>query len=448
MTDRFRITLAQSHAIPGDLGGNADRARAAWQAGRAAGSDLVALPALFLTGGPEGLHRPDVVADAMAMVERLAADCADGPALAIGVPHAVGDLLHDAYIICQGGRITARVFRHAPTRHEGLDAGPIPGPVAVGPVRIGTPIGTDAWSEDVAEAQAESGAEILLVPAAVPYRRGGHDVRLAHMVARVVETGLPLIHLNAVGGQGVDVYDGASFVLNQGGALAAQMPFCAAALAHIDLHRTDDGWRAAEGERAPLPQTPEADYRAMVAGLTDALHLSGRDTLLLPLSDEADSALVAAIAADAVGPANLRLVTLGADAQAIADRLGCRLDRIDLGDARRALQAALAPVGGDVRRLDAAALDTLADAWDAMRIGAGDNAADYNPIADLDRTHMLRACRWRNATHRPWMQAPAGEVIPPDLLSPQGHETPQKAALGPDPKLAPGVPGPRLTGPF
>ena len=129
----------------------------------------------------------------------------------------------------------------------------------MGPLRIGTPICEDAWFDDVAEALAESGAQILLVPNGSPYYRGKQDVRQTLMVARTVETGLPLVYLNLCGAQDDQVFDGATFVLNPHGRLAVQMPFLEEGLAHVDFEETPEGWRAVEGEKARLPGGWEAD---------------------------------------------------------------------------------------------------------------------------------------------------------------------------------------------
>jgi NAD+ synthase len=200
---------------------------------------------------------------------------------------------------------------------------------------------------------AEAGAEILLVPNGSPFRRGKYEVRMNHMVSRVVETGLPLVYLNMVGGQDDQVFDGGSFVLNPGGGLAVHLPVFEEAVAHVDFARGRGGWRAQTGERASYPDEPELDYRAMVLGLGDYAGKSGFSRVLLGLSGGVDSALVAAIAADALGPENVRCVMLPSeftspasceDAEAVARALGCRLDTLPIEPARAAVGATLAPL--------------------------------------------------------------------------------------------------------
>jgi NAD+ synthase len=457
MTARFRLTLAQLNPTVGALGDNAAKALRAWEEGRAAGTDLVALPEMFLTG----YQTQDLVmkrafeADAAQRLEALAATCADGPALAIGAPWREGGRLYNAYHVLQGGKVAARILKHHLPNDGVFDevrlyaSADIHGPYRLGPVRIGSPICEDSWYPDVAEAQAESGAELLLVPNGSPYHRGKFDLRLNLMVARVVETGLPLVYLNMVGGQDDQVFDGGSFVLNPGGKLAVKLPVFEESVAHVDFEETDEGWRAVEGVRAAHPDDWEQDYRVMVESLRDYLGKSGLSKVLLGLSGGVDSALVAAIAADAVGPANVRCVMLPSeytsahsleDAAEVARRLGCRLDTIPITGPRAAVTEALAPLFQGTApgvaeenvqsRLRGLLLMALSNKFGEMLLTTGnksevavgyatiygDMAGGYNPLKDLYKTRVFETCRWRNRTHRPWMLAPAGEVIPPRVI--------------------------------
>ncbi|WP_163848815.1 NAD+ synthase [Pseudooceanicola aestuarii] len=458
MADSFRITLAQLNPVVGDIAGNAAQARAAWEAGRDAGADLVALTEMFITGynTQDLVEKPVFHQTAIAALEQLARECADGPALAIGGPHVEGASLYNALYILKGGQVTHRALKHNLPNETVFDevrifdAGPLGGPYAVDGVRIGSPVCEDAWHPEVAETLEETGAEFLLVPNGSPYYRGKFETRLNHMVARVVETGLPLIYLNMVGGQDDQVFDGGSFALNPGGEIAMQMPVFETGLRHIDLVRGAEGWRITPQEITAHPDEWEQDYRAMVLSLRDYLGKTGFTKVLLGLSGGIDSAIVATIAADAIGPQNVRCVMLPSeytssasleDAEAVARALGCRYDYVPIAQGRQAITATLAPLFEGTEpdlteeniqsRLRGLLLMALSNKFGEMLLTTGnksevavgyatiygDMAGGYNPIKDLYKTRVFEQCRWRNANHRPWMMATAGEVIPARVIS-------------------------------
>lgn len=453
----FRLTIAQLNPTVGALAANADKARAAWRAGRDAGAALVALPEMFLTGYQiqDLALKPAFLRDVAVALAQLAADCAEGPALGIGAPLAEGAAVHNAWHVLEGGQVRATIRKHHLPNDSVFDerrvfrSGPISGPYRIGPLVIGTPICEDAWHEDVAEALAESGAQVLLVPNGSPYARGRFDTRMGHMVARVVETGLPLLYLNTVGGQDDQVFDGTSFVLNPGGRMTHLAPGFQEALIHVDLDETPEGWRARPGDLAPLPDDWERDYQAMVLGTRDYLTKSGFSKVVLGLSGGIDSALVAAIAADALGPSNVHALMLPsrftspaslADAAEIARRLGTRLDEVAITGPQEAVGAALAPLfaglAADVTeeniqsRLRGLLLMAVSNKTGAMLLTTGNKSemavgyatiygdmnGGFNPIKDLYKTRVFETCRWRNANHRDWMRGPAGEVIPPGVI--------------------------------
>lgn len=458
MSELFRITLAQLNPTVGDLKGNAAKAFDAWEAGRAAQADFVATPEMFIAGynAQDLVMKPAFQAAAMDQITALAQSCADGPALGIGGPLKEDGKLFNAYFILSGGKIKSRVLKHHLPNETVFDevrifdAGPLGGPYSVGNTRIGTPICEDAWYEDVAETLAETGAEFLLIPNGSPYYRDKLETRLNHMVSRVVETGLPLIYLNMVGGQDDQVFDGATFALNPGGELALQLPAFDEAIEHIDLERTQAGWRIKPGVKAPQPDAMEQDYRVMVLSLRDYMRKTGFQKVLLGLSGGIDSALVAAIAVDALGADNVRCVMLPSeytsaesleDAEAVAKALGCRYDYVPISAARSAVTETLAPLFEGTQpdlteeniqsRLRGLLLMALSNKFGEMLLTTGnksevavgyatiygDMAGGYNPIKDLYKMRVFATCQWRNENHRDWMMGPAHAVIPERVIT-------------------------------
>jgi NAD+ synthase len=459
MSDRFRITLAQLNPTVGDLAGNAAKARAAWEEGKAAGADLVALPEMFITGyqAQDLIVKPAFVAAANNAITQLAEDCADGPALCIGGPCVGEDLkLHNSYFTLQGGKIVAVVHKYFLPNFNVFDEvrlfsrDMMQGPVAVNGVRIGMPICEDAWYPDVVEALEESGAEFILVPNGSPYFRDKYETRLNHMISRLVESRLPVIYLNMVGGQDDQVFDGGSFVLTPPSEMVVQLPVFDEMVSHVDMYRSETGWRAAKGDFALHPDAMEQDYRVMVTGLHDYMAKTGFKKVLLGLSGGIDSAIVATIAVDALGAENVRCVMLPSeytsdasleDAKAVAENLGCRYDFLPIGKTRDAVTETLAPLFEGTEeglteeniqsRIRGLLLMALSNKFGEMLLTTGnksevavgyatiygDMAGGYNPIKDMYKTRVFEACRWRNANHRDWMKGPEGDVIPDRIIT-------------------------------
>ena len=470
MADRFRLTLAQFNPTVGDIDGNAARAFDAWEEGRKAGADMVGLPEMFLSGyqAQDLSIRPAFVADIARAVGELAARTADGPALGIGGPVIEDGTAYNAYFILKDGGIKSRVLKRDLPHIQVFDEyrlfgrGPVTGPVGLGDIRVGIPVCEDAWHKEVPEALAESGAEIFFVPNGSPYYRNKYDRRFNIMVARVIENDLPMVYLNTVGGQDDQIFDGGSFVLNRGGKLALQMPLFDEALAHVDFTREGGEWVAAAGDKAAMPDEWEQDYRVMVQGLRDYMKKTGFKKVLLGLSGGIDSAIVATIAADALGPDNVRCVMLPSeytsetsleDAAAVAAALGCRLDTIPIKAGREAITETLAPIFEGEEpglteeniqsRLRGLYLMALSNKFGEMLLTTGnksevavgyatiygDMAGGYNPIKDLYKMRVFESCRWRNAHHRDWMMGPKGAVIPERVIT-----KPPSAELRPDQK--------------
>ena len=458
MAKKFQITLAQLNPTVGDLEGNYKVAFEAWEQAQKMGSDLIAFTELFITGynTQDLIKKPSFFKAAQDQILQLAKACRKGPAIAIGGPAYIEDKLYNAYYILVDGNVSNVIMKHhLPNQNvfdekRIFDEGEISGPYQIGPIRIGSPICEDAWHSDVSETLSETGAQLLLVPNGSPYYNGKNDVRLNKMVARVVETNLPLIYLNMVGAQDDQVFDGGTFALNRGGSLAIKLPLFEEALEHIVLEETDIGWNIIKGELAKVPCDKELDYHAMVMGLRDYCKKSGFEKVVLGLSGGIDSALVAVIASDAIGSANVRSIMLPSpytsqtsliDATDLVENLGCKSDTLPINDSLTAIDKTLSSTfeGRKIdlteeniqSRLRGLLLMAVSNKFGEMLLTTGnksevsvgystiygDMAGGFNPIKDLYKTKVFEISKWRNKNHRPWMKGPPGSIIPDSIIT-------------------------------
>ncbi len=292
MTDKLDIALAQANPTVGDVAGNIAKAREIRARAAAMGADVVVFPELFVVGYPpeDLVLKPALQDDARAAVEALARESGQGPAVLIGAPWRHGDDLYNAVALLDGGRVETVRFKVDLPNYGVFDEkrvfrpGPMPGPMEVRGVRIGVPICEDVWTPDVVECLSETGAELLVVPNGSPFERDKFDRRVELSVARVVESGLPFVYLNQIGGQDELVFDGGSFVLNADRGLAVQMPDFQEALELTRWTRESGGWRCAPGTKASTEEGLSAIYQAMVLGLRDYVNKNRFPGVVLGLS--------------------------------------------------------------------------------------------------------------------------------------------------------------------
>jgi NAD+ synthase len=468
MSDALSIALAQINPVVGDVAGNAARIREARAKAARDGAQLVVFPELTVSGyPPEDLVLKAAFLDAVeAAVEALAADTADGgPALLIGAPWRIDGKPRNAVLLLDHGQIAATRLKHHLPNYGVFDearvfvAGPVPGPIQFRGVRLGVLICEDMWYADVAETLAECGAEILVVPNGSPFEVDKADVRLNRAVERITETGLPLLYVNQLGGQDELVFDGASFALDAKGKLLLRLPAWQAEVVTTTWVRGAHGWTT-EGAIAPEPGREESIYQAMMLGLRDYVRKNGFPGVVLGLSGGIDSALAAAVAADALGRDKVWCVMMPSpytsqesldDAAGCAGLLGCRLDTITIGPAMAAFDAMLAATftGRDAditeenlqSRSRGITLMALSNKFGPMVLSTGnksemstgyatlygDMCGGYAVLKDVYKTAVFAVCRWRNA-HRPHGGlGPDGAVMPERVIT-----KPPSAELKPD----------------
>lgn len=457
-SQRLRLALAQLNPTVGDLAGNAAKARAAHADAKTIGADVIVFPELFLNGYPPEdlvLRRAFQTATEEEL-RRLAQDCAEGPAILMGTIWSEPGKLYNAVALLDGGKVEAVRFKVDLPNYGVFDekrvfsAGPLPGPINVRGVRIGVPICEDIWDVEVVETLAESGAEILVSPNGSPFDWRKPDVRLNVAVARVTESGLPLVYINQVGGQDELVFDGASFVLNADRSLATQLPAWQESVVLTEWAKGEGGWRCVGGPLAKIEDGDAAAYSACVLGLRDYVWKNGFPGVVLGLSGGIDSALVAAISVDALGADKVHAIMLPSqftsdeslmDAAACAQALGIRYDKVSIEPAVAGLTWGLkdlfAGTNADITeenlqsRVRGTMLMAVSNKFGGMVVTTGNKSemsvgyatlygdmnGGFNPIKDLYKMEVYRLSRWRNEHVPAGGRGPKAVVIPERILT-------------------------------
>ena len=458
MPDSLRVALAQLNPKVGDVAGNLAKVRAARAEAARQGAELVLTSELVLSGYPpeDLVLKPAFQRRCHEAVEALRADTRDGgPALFVPTPWREADKLHNAIVCLDKGEVIGRRFKVDLLNYGVFDEkrvfspGPMPGPLVFKGVRLGVPICEDVWTADVVECISETGGEILLVPNGSPYEVGKTDIRVQLGVQRVVESGLPFVYLNQVGGQDELVFDGGSFVLGADRALKAKLASFREEVATVEFRRGANGWECRPAAIAPELDDLDSIYQAMMLGLRDYVNKAGFPSILIGLSGGVDSALTAAVAVDALGASRVHTVMMPSrytsassqeDAGACAQALGVRHDVVDIEPAVEAYARMLRPLFGNAApdvteeniqsRARAVTLMALSNKLGGMVVTTGnksemavgyatlygDMCGGFNVLKDVYKTTVFELCRWRNR-HRPEASlGPCGSVIPARII--------------------------------
>jgi len=457
--DRLAIALAQLNPTVGDVAGNTEKVRRARAQANKQSADLVIFPELFIAGYPpeDLVLKPAFQAACRSAVEALARETADGgPAMLVGAPWVNEKKVYNAYLLLEGGKITSARYKVELPNYGVFDekrvfaSGPLPGPIVFKGVRIGIPICEDIWHSDVVECISETGGEILLVPNGSPYHRDKTEVRLNIAVSRVVESGLPLVYLNMVGGQDELVFDGGSFALNADRSVAFQLPAFHETVVTTQWVRENGTWVCRGAAKALVEEDDEADYAACVLGLRDYVDKNGFKGVVFGLSGGIDSALCAAMAVDALGADRVRAVMLPykytsseslEDAAAVAKALGIQYDVVPISGPVEGFEGALKPLFAGTNRditeenlqsrTRGTILMAISNKFGLMVVTTGNKSemsagyatlygdmnGGFNPIKDLYKTQVFRLCVLRNRWRPQSALGPDGAVMPERVIT-------------------------------
>lgn len=483
---QLRLALAQVNATVGDLVGNAEMVRL-WTAKAAeAGAHLVAFPEMALTGYPvEDLAlRTSFVDASRTALSRLAADLdADG----LGdLPVVVGyldraaagavdtdpsrELPQNCAAVLHRGSVVARYAKHHLPTYGVFDEARVFAPghdlavVRVRDVDVALAICEDIWQEGGPVSMArEAGAELLLVLNGSPYERDKDDTRLELAARRAGQAGCALAYLNLVGGQDELVFDGDSIVVGADGSVLARGPQFAEDLLVLDLDLAESTFDPADVTEGvvftsvneepapayaarPAPEAPRLDpvgevYEALVLGLRDYVRKNGMSSVVLGLSGGIDSALVAAIACDALGATNVNAVSMPSeyssehskdDAADLATRTGLHYRVQPIKPMVEAFLANLALTGVAEENLQARCrgviLMGLSNQEGHLTLATGnkselatgystiygDSVGGFAPLKDVPKTLVWQLATWRNAEAERMGQTPP---IPPSSIT-------------------------------
>lgn len=431
----MKIALAQINCTASDLNNNQLIITNTCQQAKNAGATLIITPELALIGSPPQdwlLHKEFIQACQQTLLQL--AEQTHGITLIIGHPHSIDNKLFNAISVIQNGQLLATYCKNylsadlLSDKHRFFEAGQQPCTVECNGIRVGLATYSDHQHPHYLQKLRAAGAQILLAIDASPYSIDGQSYRQQILHTSATQTGLPILYINSVGGQDELVFDGASFVMDQHGKLVQQLPAFQETLGFIEFQHD----QFTPVPYAPLPDQIESIYAALKLGLHDFIHKNNISGVLIGLSGGVDSALVLAIAVDALGAERVTTVMMPSpytaaislqDAQIMADILGVRHTEIPINhlfeEFKQTLQPELQtwPTTGastTMENLQARIRGTLLMAL-ANQSGRlvlvtsnksetavgystlyGDMAGGLAILKDVNKTQVYQLCRYRN----------------------------------------------------
>ena len=458
MKNNLKIALAQLNPIVGDVKGNIIKLIDI-RNNLKDEVDIIVAPELYVTGYPidDLVLRNDFLELVENEINILAKITNDGKAaIVLGAPRKEKNSIRNSVFVLDDGKITSFRDKHNLPNSGVFDEqrifspGALSGPVKIRNVLIGLPICEDIWTENVIECLCETGAEIILSINASPYSLKKHDQRMSVAVSRVIESKIPLIYLNRVGGQDELVFDGASFCLSHEGELSVQLKDFQEDILEIDLTKLNNNW-ICKGKINSISSNLEALYKSLVVSVRDYVRNNGFPGVVLGMSGGIDSALVAAIATDALGPERVRAVMMPSpytsqesleDAKLASSNLGIDYSYLDIKNGMDVIDNILLGFEGDKvepgiteeniqSRLRGLLLMAISNKYGSMVLATGnkseyavgyatlygDMCGGFAVIKDVWKTDVFRLCEWRNSNKSSEFLGPNGTVIPERIIS-------------------------------
>ena len=458
MKNNLKIVLAQLNPIVGDVKGNIVKLIDI-RNNLKDEVDIIVVPELYVTGYPidDLVLRNDFLELVENEIHNLSKLTNDGKAaIILGAPRKEKNTIRNSVFVLDNGEIISFRDKHNLPNSGVFDEqrifspGALSGPVKVRDVLIGLPICEDIWTETVIECLCETGAEIILSINASPYSVKKNDQRMSVAVSRVIESKIPLIYLNRVGGQDELVFDGASFCLSHKGKLSVQLKDFQEEVLEINLTKPDNNW-ICKGKINSISSNLEALYKSLVVSVRDYVQNNGFPGVVLGMSGGIDSALVAAIATDALGPKLVRAVMMPSpytskdsleDAELASSNLGVDYSYLDIKNGMNVIDNILLDFKGDKvepgiteeniqSRIRGLLLMAISNKYGSMVLATGnkseyavgyatlygDMCGGFAVIKDVWKTDVFRLCEWRNSNKPSEFLGPNGIVIPKRIIS-------------------------------
>ena len=470
MDNKLKILLAQLNPTVGALDKNSEQIFNTYLYARKKEVDLVVFPEMFLSGYQvqDLILNPTFQADVASHIKMLVRKCLGKTALLFGAPILEGLDLFNAYLLIKNGQVEVITKKkHLPNfdifdEYRYFKSGNLAKTFKIKKAIIGCPICEDIWLPDVTSTLKKKGANLIISPNGSPYERGKLNLRHNVVQKRCLENKLPIIYLNLIGGQDDQVFDGGSFMTDEKGKIKVQLPQFEERKFLIEFKKSGKLLGPITKFTAQVGNETKQDYCAIVQGTRDYVIKTGFEKVILGLSGGIDSALVAAIAVDAMGPENVTCVRLPSqfssegsliDADKLTDRLGCLTKTIPIIEPYKVMLGLLKKEFQNLKedlteenlqsRIRGTILMALSNKFGSMLLTTGnksevavgystiygDMCGGYNPIKDIYKTRLYELCRWRNTKKAVWMKGPRTEVIPKIII-----DKPPSAELRPDQK--------------
>lgn len=453
------LALAQADMVVGDVAGNT--ARILDYAARARDdlrADLVVFPELSICGYPpedllfhSGLRRR--IVDSLETIRNSVRDIA----VLVGYPEYEGDKIYNACIVCRNGRVLARYRKHMLPNYRVFDeeryftAGKDPAVFSLNGIRIGLQICEDIWRSPPVAMSRAAGAEVIVAINGSPYELNSQETRERVARARVSEVRVPIVYLNAVGGQDELVFDGGSFAMDAEGEVTFRAPPFKEELLRLTLRADPAGVTPEPSVVTPYLPMERSVYEALVTGTRDYVNKNDFPGVVMGLSGGIDSSLVLAIACDALGADRVHAVMMPfrytsnmsqEDARAQAETLKVRYDVVPIEPIFEATVKQLRRIFGEnpggvteeniQARCRGMLLMAVSNRTGRMLLSTGnksemavgyatlygDMAGGFAPLKDCSKTLVYRLARYRNSL---------SPVIPERVL-----ERPPSAELRPN----------------